>query len=264
MEFNNSNYKTYLERMDTSAAISSKGLILNYTKGRALDVGCGSGVLLRQLNNAKGIDLNPKAVEECIKQGLDVECVALNDVNEKFDTIIFSSVLHEFSSYANSGRFGKKPIIEALLQARDKLDYNGRIIIRDGVAGDTYPVIVTAKSEKVVEDFKQYIKDAPMWDKNIPINCDGLKITAPFNLLKEFMFTYTWGPESYPREVNEKFGILRPGSWVNVIESCGYKITHIQYFPEEYEKYLSKYFEDDIVLETIFKRSVVLIVATKI
>lgn len=264
MKFNNSNYKVYLERMDKSAAISSKGLILKYVKGRALDVGCGSGVLLRQLDNAKGIDLNINAVEECIKQGLDAECISLFDLTEKFDTIIFSSVLHEFSSYADSGRFGKKPIEAALLQARNNLDYNGRIIIRDGVAGDTYPIIVTAKSIEVVEAFKKYIIDAPMWDKNVKVNIDNLKITAPFNILKEFMFTYTWGPESYPREVNEKFGILRPGSWVNLIESCGYKIDYIQYFPEEYEKYLSKYFEDDEVLNMIFKRSVVLIVATKI
>lgn len=265
MNFNNSNYKLYLERMDASAAVSSKGLIPTYATGRILDVGCGSGVLLRQLENAKGIDLNPKAVEECKKQGLDADCISLFDLDEKFDTIIFSSVLHEFSSYADENRYTSIPIENALKQAYKNLNKGGQIIIRDGIEGKRICATLTAKNEEVVEAFKKYLKDAPMWDEaNTFVVYDGLQIVAPIKVLKEFMFTYTWGPDSYPREVNEKFGILNEYRWRETVTKAGFDVTYVKTFAEEYADYLSVHFERDTTLEFIFNDSTILLIATKL
>jgi len=58
-----------------------------------LDVGCGSGDFLIQMQKAldipkvKGIDISPLMVEKTRKQGLDVECIDLCDLEGKFDVI---------------------------------------------------------------------------------------------------------------------------------------------------------------------------------
>jgi Ribosomal protein L11 methylase len=270
----NANYDVYLQRMDLSAERSSKGLIPRLAIGRTLDIGCGSGVLLRNLENAKGIDLNPKAVEECRGQGLDVECVSLADLNERFDTVIFSSVLHEFSSYADYGRFTEGPILEALSQAYDKLNPGGRLIIRDGIEGSRDLKRIIARTPEVAASFTKYMYENPVYHESYniyPYSRSGnvFCIEAQERVLKEYMFTHTWGKESYPREVNEKYGILTVDKWAEVVSKSGFTIKNLETYPEEYEKFLSKYFYLDGELcltndlHSIFERSVILIVATK-
>ena len=58
-----------------------------------LDVGCGSGDFLLQMQKAleipsvKGIDLSPLMVSKTQEQGLDAECINLCDVEAKYDVI---------------------------------------------------------------------------------------------------------------------------------------------------------------------------------
>lgn len=58
-----------------------------------LDVGCGSGDFLRQMQGAmnipkvKGIDLSPLMVAKTKEQGLDAACINLCDLEGKFDVI---------------------------------------------------------------------------------------------------------------------------------------------------------------------------------
>jgi len=58
-----------------------------------LDVGCGSGDFLLQMqqaleiSNVKGIDLSPLMVSKTQEQGLDAECINLCDVAASFDVI---------------------------------------------------------------------------------------------------------------------------------------------------------------------------------
>ena len=57
--------------------------------------------------------------------------------------------------------------------------------------------------------------------------------------LKEFLCKYTRGSESYPREINERFGILTKDEWTSLIKEAGFRIETIVESKEEYEKYLS-------------------------
>jgi predicted TPR repeat methyltransferase len=65
-----------------------------------LDVGCGSGDFLRQMQGAleipqaKGIDLSPLMVSKTLEQGYDAECIDLCDVNGHYDvlTAVFDMV----------------------------------------------------------------------------------------------------------------------------------------------------------------------------
>jgi len=60
-----------------------------------LDVGCGSGDFLRQMQGAldldmaqvKGIDLSPLMVAQTVEQGYDAECIDLCNLNGSFDVI---------------------------------------------------------------------------------------------------------------------------------------------------------------------------------
>jgi len=58
-----------------------------------LDVGCGSGDFLRQMQGAleipqvKGIDLSPLMVSKTLEQGYDAECIDLCDLNGHYDVL---------------------------------------------------------------------------------------------------------------------------------------------------------------------------------
>jgi len=58
-----------------------------------LDVGCGSGDFLRQIQGAldipevKGIDVSPLMVSKTLEQGYDAECIDLCDVNGHYDVL---------------------------------------------------------------------------------------------------------------------------------------------------------------------------------
>ena len=140
------NYQRYLKRMTESMKYSTKGLIplLAKNSNNILDVGSGSGVMLKALENENknakltGIDLNIDAINKLKEYNerwklYHIDFMDLN--NMKFDTIIFSSILHEISSYHKdlNKRFTEIPILEALMKSNDLLEDNGFVIIRDGL-----------------------------------------------------------------------------------------------------------------------------------
>lgn len=264
-----SNHQQYLDRMTTSFSVSSKRLIPLYITGKkVLDVGCGSGVLMKELLSYRpnidimGIDINKKTVEYCIAQGLNVKCGTLDDLEEKFDTIIFSSVLHELSSYADDNlRFTVLPIINALQRAYQLLNPNGTIIIRDGLKGSEEYMTITAKSDKEINAFNKYMRENPIFC-NPQYNVDGMFITTTEKIIKEFLFTYTWGEESYSRELNEQYGILTVDEWKKVVEYCKLTISATTISAEEYAKYLYASFSKK-ELDKIFAQSTIVLIARK-
>lgn len=259
-----SNYRRYLKIMTDSCSVSSKGIIPRLIKGRrVLDVGCGSGVLLECLQDceAEGIDLNRHSVEVCRAKGLTVHCKPLSEVEGKYDTIIFSSVLHEFSSYADRDRFTDLPIRKALQDAYRKLGQGGRIVIRDGVEAEPGECTLRMKNRQTAAAVLRYALYAPMF-RGVNVSISDMTVTSGSVFLKEFMYTYTWGEESYHREMQEKFGILTDKDWCDLVESCGFHIVSAVTYPEEYAFYLSKHFEKD-GLEELFSKSVILIAAER-
>lgn len=70
--------------------------LCRYLKGRALDVGCGIGDMLRYRPNTVGVDINPAAVAWCRQQGLDArvmtpDCLPFADI--EFDCVVLDNVL---------------------------------------------------------------------------------------------------------------------------------------------------------------------------
>lgn len=256
---NKDNYQLYLQRMSDSVKHSTKGFIpmLASEANNILDVGCGSGVLMSALEYERpkakitGLDLNIEAITKLREMHNNWHLIHddfMNLDNQKYDTIIFSSILHEISSYnANlDKRFTEIPIKEAFLKSYDLLDDNGVIILRDGILTDdskkNHKLVISFNEEKdsmwlyrFRNDFKGFSKT----DINTNIyGLDSNKFLVSEGFLKEFLYTYTWGPESYPREINERFGILTKDTWLRLLKEAGFSIETVIEAKEEYEKYL--------------------------
>ena len=139
------NYDKYLQRMSDNVRHTTKALIPFYAKGDVLDVGCADGALLSLLHEFNpelklyGIEMNETAANIATSKGFDVLCDTFEEFvecyrDEKFDTIIFSSVLHEIYSYDFTNREKVSPLVyisRVLIDASKFLKPNGVIIIRD-------------------------------------------------------------------------------------------------------------------------------------
>ncbi len=146
---NKDNYEQYLKRMSNSMQHSTKGLIPIWAAegSNILDVGCGSGVIMSEIEkiNPKakitGLDLNFDAIIKLQQNHnnwnlIHEDFMKLNCGN--YDTIIFSSILHEISSYCEDTdkRFTEIPIKEAFYKTHELLDSDGVVIVRDGLLTD--------------------------------------------------------------------------------------------------------------------------------
>lgn len=254
------NYLRYLKRMTLSMKVSTKGLIpmMCSNSKNILDVGCGSGVLLNAIEEVNreakltGIDLNGEAIDKLKVLGKNWQLLHTDLMQMKgaYDTIVFSSVLHEISSYYSdlNKRFTSFPIEESIRKANELLMMDGSIILRDGLLMEEEKrnqLILTSFTNKddalwlyrFRNDFKGFVGLNNVSREFIKI--DDRLYLVPFTFLKEFLYTFTWGIESYPREVQEQFGILDKNSWISILENNGFTIETIVESKEEYEKYLS-------------------------
>ncbi len=111
---NLADYKIYLERM--SKPLQEKLKVIKFvprSATRILDVGCADGVLTTAMAKMMsgvhflGVDLDDRFIEFAKKKStglnnVSFERIYLRDLlarPERFDAVIFSSVLHEFFTY---------------------------------------------------------------------------------------------------------------------------------------------------------------------
>ena len=227
----------YLNTMNNS--LKQKAVILDYIVGNSvLDVGPGGGALLDLIEkkmpnlDIKGIDLSENVINELTKKKLKeghiwniIKGDALNlskyFENNSIDTIIYSSIIHELYSYIpyNGKKFNKETIKVALKEAYSILSVGGRIIIRDGIMSspiDSYRIIEFNDKEDI-KKLDRYINDFKgrtiTYEK---INDNTVKMLI--NDAMEFLYTYTWGEDSYPLEVQEQFGYFTLEEYISFIK----------------------------------------------
>ena len=89
-----------------------------------LDIGCGQGYFLQNLKinkkNYLGIDLSKEQIKVCKEKGLNAKCVALEDVEEKFDCLV---AIFDVLNYID-----KNSLKEFLDSAYNTLNENGYFI----------------------------------------------------------------------------------------------------------------------------------------
>jgi len=271
---NKRNYDLYLQRMTQSIFQSSKGLIPFFAAQckKILDVGCGSGILMQAIKavnpDAKivGIDINQSAVDTCVEQGLDVRNATLSDLvksGETFDCVIFSSVLHEFSSYDEKAPFTEKPIEDAIADASKITDKGGFIIIRDGIRvaenGKFEVVRINFKNPEDANWIERFKKEFPDYHESVQLEPGVLSKENA----KEFLYTFTWGDKSWPREVQERFGIMTIENWEAMARRNGFDVKNLMISAEEYKKYLKDKIEIDDVVSRLLEETTMLLVAEK-
>jgi len=118
MEFEEKRYRTETP-MTWRQQVVKKLLV----SGKVLDLGCGDGLLLKQLPStvkAYGVDISPSAIKKCKKQGLTAQVIdfdgkKLSFKKKEFDTIVMLDVLEHLyfpqETLKEARRVGKKIII---------------------------------------------------------------------------------------------------------------------------------------------------------
>lgn len=211
----------YFDQMDGS--INDKSMILSHAHGpKVLDAGCGNGSLMKRLKSsgfdAYGIDSSLLALEQIQNNDLEEKFIHgdLIDMDsyfqaEEFDSVIFSSVLHEVYSYNG---FSKGALFDVLTSAYKIIKSGGRIIIRDGVKpmGHSRRIIRFKDVNDVLflKEFCRRFKGRSIRYTEI----EHLTYSMPEADAMEFLYTYTWGWDSFDREVQEQYGVF------NLVEYC--------------------------------------------
>ncbi len=235
----------YLETMNS--VINHKSVLLDFIKGEnVLDVGPGGGALMDLIldtykdKKVYGIDISSNVIDELnqkkLKENRNYNLVKGNALNledyfkkGQLDTVIYSSIIHELFSYISfeGKKFNHNTIIKALKSAYDLLDVGGRIIIRDGIMSSTNNNrIIEFKNKSDLNILKRYKNDFKGRVINYQI-IDDNKVLINENDAMEFLYTYTWGEESYSMEVQEQFGY---------------------YTKSEYEKMIKENFKNSIII----------------
>lgn len=255
---NKENYELYLKRMTENMKYSTKGFLPFFANNSkcALDVGCGSGIMLNALldygvEKVIGIDINGEAIkklQDLNNPKIEVYNIGFDDIDQlnlNVDTILFSSVLHEFSSYSDTERYSLNPIIRAIKKSYEILPPNGKIIIRDCLMADfkdRYKKVLikfnNSEEAKWLYKFREDFKGFNNLDIDMTIEQVGEYYKISYAFLKEFLYTFTWGEGSWPREIEERTGITDIDSWESMIREYGFVIESVLYSKEEYEKYL--------------------------
>jgi len=226
----------YLNTMNSSLQYKAK--ILDFMVGKnVLDVGPGGGALMDLIEerdpslNVYGIDISANVIDALSKKKLKEkkawnlvkgDALNLQDYFEKgsLDTIIYSSIIHELYSYIpfEGKKFNINTVIKALKSAYDILSIKGRIIIRDGIKTepeDQYRIIEFRNIEdiKILNRYCNDFKGRKITYEKI----DNSKVKMLVNDAMEFLYTYTWGEDSYPLEIQEQFGYLTPTEYKKLI-----------------------------------------------
>ncbi len=253
-----SNEEDYLRTMN-DAGESTKGSILSYARGpRVVDVGSGGGVLLDQLEKRfpgweiTGTDIAENVIEALSRrrtgEGHAWRVIRHNLVDSPLpftaDTILFSSILHEVYSYTEfeGSRFNIRAVEAALENARRSLAHGGRLVIRDGVrcqSGRVGRVRFTAPDGEAflanyLRDFKglrDLRRPDGSWNPELARQ-EGNVLVGRADLLREALYTYTWGQSSYAQEVQEQFGYFTLWDYKRTLQAAGMRVLEARSFTE--------------------------------
>jgi 2-polyprenyl-3-methyl-5-hydroxy-6-metoxy-1,4-benzoquinol methylase len=212
METTISDKDIYLSRM--SKPLQEKLRVAKYIPtwaNRVLDVGCADGTVTCALAKLfpeiqfLGVDLDEefikKASDQAIKENLSnvsFEKIYLRELlarPEKFDAVIFISVLHEFYTYGE----GISSVLKALADAHELLNSKGEIVIRD--------MILSEYTKHTIFQSDVISKKIMSVDSLLPLVHDFEKYFKPLNHLYEinhFLLKYMY-PENWERESKEHY-----------------------------------------------------------
>lgn len=221
--------QTYLDRM--SKPLQEKLRVVRFVPKNAkriLDVGCADGTITLAMAEMYpeiqfvGLDLNQKFVDIAKSKigdlkNISFECSYLRDrLNkpEKFDVVLFCSVLHEFFSYGE----GVSTVVKALADAHEILVPNGLVIIRDMILYE-YASESNLELSEVVEKIRSKTELLPLLKdfESYFGKMDSIKQT------NHFLLKYMYG-ESWEREGKEYYVPISFEKYDQIFKLLGMKV----------------------------------------
>jgi SAM-dependent methyltransferase len=208
------NEASYLASMN--AARGDKQRMLDHVKpGRIVEIGPGGGAVLDLLEarfpeaEILGVDVSREVIRALeARSGHRWRVVhgaaeALPELAHDVDTVVFCSILHEVYSYDGFSMAAVERVIKA---AWASLRRGGRIIIRDGVRPPDGTRRIRFLAPDARPTFDLYV--AQFEGRAIRYRAIDDRVELSTADAMEFLYTYTWGPASFPYEVRELYGIM--------------------------------------------------------
>jgi len=220
------NEAQYLSAMNSAKSDKERMLRWLHT-GKIVEIGPGGGVVLDLLEHKfpdaeiYGIDLSHQVVS-ALQQKKHSQQSSWNIIEgnafelpvyfskESLDGVVFCSILHEIYSYVerdDGSRFHLESVRDMLKSAFDTLKPGGRIVIRDGIMPPHEPRLLRFCCDDAKEFFDAFCREFK--GRSIEykfVEPDLVSLDSADAM--EFMYTYNWGPDSFPYEVREQYGVL--------------------------------------------------------
>jgi SAM-dependent methyltransferase len=263
------NEELYLAHMNS--ARSDKERMLDYVRpGRVVEIGPGGGVVLDLLearfpgSEILGIDVSRMVVDALSARKkkearrwaiIEADAYRLGEIvgEGSVDTVVFCSILHEIYSYVEhvpdgggpARRFTLEAVREILRAAFSALRPKGRIVIRDGVTppgGVRILRFVAPDAKGFFDLFVDQFEGRKIQFERI--GDDRVRLSAPDAM--EFLYTYTWGPQSFPYEVREQYGVLPYDVYVEAILGWLGPSSKVVPLPTSIRSYLQKGYEEGL------------------
>ncbi|HTR52586.1 MAG TPA: methyltransferase [Kofleriaceae bacterium] len=261
------NEASYLASMN--AAKTDKQRMLDYVRpgrssvspGKIVEIGPGGGVVLDLIearfasSEIIGVDLSREvvaALEARAKAGRHRWRVVLGAAEAlgelvgagTVDTVVCCSILHEVFSYTPP-RFAIESVARVVRAAFAALRAGGRLVIRDGVMPPTATRRIRFIADGARATFDLYV--AQFDGRRVEFRelaADRVELSAADAM--EFLYTYTWGPASFPYEVREQYGVLPYDDYVAALLGwCGPGARAIA-LPPEQRSYLQPGYRDHL------------------
>ncbi len=227
---NIANPNVYLDRM--SKPLQEKLKVAKYISSNVksvLDVGCADGTITLALAdmfpniNFVGIDLDESFVKIANEKvegrtNIKFECGYLRErlnKEERFDLVLFCSVLHEFFTYGE----GISTVVKAISDARDMLNMGGEIVIRDMIVYE-----YTEKSQLWLAEIVKKIRDKTEMTHLVD---DFEKYFGKLNNIKQvnhFLLKYMY-TDNWQREAKENYVPVNFETYDKIFEVLGLKVV---------------------------------------
>lgn len=237
----------YFDRMGTSLGDKAR-MVLPHLRGpRVLDVGAGGGELTAAIAGAgfqaSALDAAPDAIARLtalgglheVRRGYAEQAPQL--FSEPFDSIVVSALMHEVYSYGTSPEtetplLGYDAVALTLTRFRESLHDGGRLIIRDGIMPDRplEPATVAGLAAADVEALQDYLRRSPHQRLRAlhltGQTLTGQTMTGTRHAIAEFLFTLTWGIETFPREALERYQLFTLAGYSDYVGDRGFDLVH--------------------------------------